>query len=170
VGATDEDSPATGIGGDQTSNIAAGSGAVYVFTHSGTTWSQQAYIKASNTAEIDNFGLSVALSADGSTLAVGATGEDSAATGIGGNQGSNAAANAGAVYRFTRNSTTWGQQAYVKAFNTDAGDGFGRAVALSADGSTLVVSSLFEDSATTGIDGNQADNSAADSGAVYVLP
>jgi hypothetical protein len=44
-----EDSSATGIGGDKTDNSASTSGAVYVFTRSGSTWSQQAYVKASNT-------------------------------------------------------------------------------------------------------------------------
>lgn len=57
------------------------------FTRVGTTWSQQAYIKASNTDVNDVFGYSVALSADGRALAVGAIGEDSAATGINGDQG-----------------------------------------------------------------------------------
>jgi hypothetical protein len=46
---------------------------------------QQAYLKASNTDSNDGFGYSVALSADGSTLAIGAPGEASAATGVGGN-------------------------------------------------------------------------------------
>ncbi len=63
-----------------------------MFTRTGTTWRQQAYVKASNTGAGDSFGLSVALSADGSTLAVGARLEDSAATGINGDQTSNAAA------------------------------------------------------------------------------
>jgi len=66
-------------------------GAVYVFTRSGTTWPQQAYVKASNTGGNNRFGVSIALSADGSTLAVGATLENSAATGIGGNQADNSA-------------------------------------------------------------------------------
>jgi hypothetical protein len=64
--------------------MAANAGAVYVFTRSGTTWSQRAYVKASNTEANDEFGNSVALSSDGSTLAVGAPVEDSVATGIGG--------------------------------------------------------------------------------------
>jgi hypothetical protein len=74
------------------------SGAVYVFTKSGAGWSQQAYVKASNTAANDSFGISVALSADGSTLAAGADGEDSNATGINGDGANNSASNAGAVY------------------------------------------------------------------------
>jgi cysteine-rich repeat protein len=169
VGAALEDSAATGIGGDQADNSALNAGAVYVFTRGGTTWSQEAYLKASNTGEGDQFGRSLALSADGSTLAVGAFLEDSAATGIGGDQANNSALNAGAVYVFTRGGTTWSQQAYVKASNTGVFDQFGDSVALSADGATLAVGAFLEDSAATGIGGDQADNSASDSGAVYVF-
>ncbi|HWO18043.1 MAG TPA: DUF4215 domain-containing protein [Kofleriaceae bacterium] len=169
VGANYEDSGATGIGGRQTDNSAENAGAVYVFTRSGTTWSQQAYVKASNTDAGDYFGCSVALSADGSTMAVGAIYEASAATGIDGDPTNNSAGSAGAVYVFTRSGTTWSQQAYLKASNTDAGDQFGESVALSADGSTLTVGAWSEASAVTGIGGNQADNSAVDAGAVYVF-
>jgi hypothetical protein len=87
------DNTATGDG-------AANAGAVYVFFRSGGTWSQQAYIKASNTDAGDEFGWSVALSADGSALAVGAIGEASAAFGVGGDQDDNSAGYAGAVYVF----------------------------------------------------------------------
>ncbi|HWO17840.1 MAG TPA: hypothetical protein VNO30_03665, partial [Kofleriaceae bacterium] len=169
VGAYLEDSAATGIGGNQADNSAVNAGAVYVFTRSGTTWSQQAYVKASNTGGNDYFGYKVALSADGSTLAVGAYGEASAATDIGGDQADNSAGASGAVYVFTRSSTTWSQQAYVKASNTGGGDEFGTSVALSADGATLAVGAHYEDSSATGIGGNQADNSAGASGAVYVF-
>ena len=58
---------------------------------------------------------------------------------------------------------------YVKASNTDAGDRFGDDFALSRDGSTIAVGATFEDSAATGIGGNQTDNSALSAGAVYVL-
>ena len=169
VGAFHEASAATGIDGNQADNTAANAGAVYVFTRSGTTWTQQAYIKASNTGAGDEFGFSVALSGDGGTLAVGAFNESSAATGIDGNQADNTAAGAGAVYVFTRSGAAWTQQAYVKASNAEAGDFFGISVALSSDGSTLAVGAFNESSAATGIDGNQADNTAAFAGAVYVF-
>jgi hypothetical protein len=112
---------------------------VYVLTRSNTAWSQQAYIKASNAQAGARFGQRVALSADGSTLVVGAPAEGGGATGINGNQASNTAEFAGAVYAFTRNGSTWLQQAYIKASNTQAGDGFGHGLALSADGLTLAV-------------------------------
>ena len=168
VGAPLEDSNTTVIGGNQADNSATYSGAVYVFTRSGTTWSQQAYVKASNTDASDRFGVSVALSGDGDTLAVGAYEERSNATGINGNQADNSAGDSGAVYVFTRSGTTWSQQAYVKASNTDASDEFGVSVALSGDGTTLAVGAYLEGSNATGIGGNQADNSAIRSGAVYL--
>ncbi|QEA14520.1 integrin [Comamonas flocculans] len=169
VGASSESSNATGIGGNQANNSAGNAGAVYVFIRSGSTWSQQAYVKASNTNGDDRFGYSLALSADGNTLAVGAVTEASNATGIGGNQANNSASNAGAVYVFIRSGSTWSQQAYVKASNTDEEDMFGHSLALSADGHTLAVGAIFEDSNATGVDGNQANNSASNAGAVYVF-
>ncbi|GKS62748.1 hypothetical protein YTPLAS72_00520 [Nitrospira sp.] len=126
---------------------------------------QQAYVKASNTESDDWFGTNIAV--DGDTLVVGARFEDSAATGINGNQADNSAPDSGAVYVFTRTGGIWSQQAYVKAANTEAGDEFGSWVAIAGD--TLVVGAPREDSAATGINGNQADNSAPDSGAVYVF-
>ena len=167
VGAYWENSNATGVDGDQSNNDAAPSGAVYVFVRSGTTWSQQAYIKASNTEAEDYFGISVAL--DGDTLAVGAFWEDSNATGVDGDQSNNDADESGAVYVFVRSGTTWTQQAYIKPSNTDAGDLFGREVAL--DGDTLAVGADVEDSNATGVDGDQSNNyeDAVGSGAVYVF-
>src|SRR5262249_25540003 len=57
------------VGSPEESSNAPSAGAVYVFTRTGTTWSQQAYLKASNTAQNAHFGASVALSGD--TLVVG---------------------------------------------------------------------------------------------------
>lgn len=169
VGAPSESSAATGVGGNQTNNRMDGAGAVYVFVRTDTTWEQQAYVKASNPGEINEFGGDVSLSADGGTLAVGAEGEQSAATGIDGDQDDESVNGAGAVYVFRRTGSTWAQEAYVKASNTNAGDRFGRVVALAADGATLAVSAPYEESAATGVDGDQMNNDAMRSGAVYVF-
>ncbi len=59
------------------------------------------------------------------------------------------------------------QEAYMKASNTGTGDRFGTSVALSGD--TMAVGVYQEDSNATGIDGDHTNNSAADSGAVYVF-
>jgi hypothetical protein len=153
VGADFEASAATGVNGDQSSNDNGRSGAVYVFRRSGTMWRQETYLKAFRT---DRFGSSVAL--DGDTLAVGAVDEASAATGVDSDQSNNSAANSGAVYVFTRSGTTWGQEAYLKASNTDAGDRFGGKAALDVD--TVAVGAYFEGSAATGVDGDQSNNDA----------
>src|SRR5205814_5798062 len=136
VGAPLEDSGATGVNGDQSDNSATDSGAAYVFVRNGGTWSQQAYLKASNTGAGDRFGRSVAVSGD--TVVVGAIFEDGAAVGVDGDASSNAAANAGAAYVFVRSGTTWSQQAYLKASNRSAGMAFGTRAAISAD--TVLVS------------------------------
>jgi hypothetical protein len=169
VGAPYEDSSATGINGLQTSNAATNSGAVYVFSRSGSTWTQEAYVKASNTSGLDLFGGAVSLTADGTRLAVGARGEASVATGVNGIQADDTVAQSGAVYVFSRSGTTWTQEAYVKASNTGMGDMFGSSLTLSSDGTRLVVGTVYEDSSATGIGGNQADNTATSSGAVYVF-
>ena len=169
VGAPGEGSNATGINGNQADNSTNGSGAVYVFTRSGSTWSQQAYIKASNTGADDGFGAALAISGDGNTVVVGAEGEDSAATGVNGNQSDNSANGSGAAYVFTRTGSTWSQQAYIKASNTEMFDSFGSAVAISTDASTLAVGADGEASAAIGINGNQTDNSAFLAGAAYVF-
>ena len=168
VGADGEASGLTGIDPVQTGNGAAAAGAVYVFARQGTTWAQTTYIKASNTGAADHFGYAVALSGDGKTLASGAVLEDSSSVGIN-SVPNELAANAGAVYVFVLGATTWSQQAYIKASNPTAGDRFGNTLALSSDGSTLAVASPLEDSAATGINGNQSNDLAVDAGAAYVF-
>lgn len=164
VGARYEDSAATGvndtdIGQDDASADKAG--AAYIFDADGDSWTQTAYVKASNTHSGANFAVHVALSGDGETLAIGANKEDSAATGINGDDAfdedteTNYADQAGAVYLFTIDSDTWSQAAYIKASNTKASDTFGYRVALSSDGSVLAASATGEDSASTGINGDQ---------------
>ena len=75
------------------------------------------YFKPANTDASDFFGLMVSLSGD--TLAVVAPREASSATGINGNPADNSAPQSGAVYVFVRTGTTWAQQAYLKASNTE---------------------------------------------------
>jgi tartrate dehydratase beta subunit/fumarate hydratase class I family protein len=177
VSAVFEASAAKGINGDQNDKSIAQAGAVYVFTRTGTTWSQQAYVKASNTGEAgvgdepgkgDQFGFSIGLSADGNTLAVGAIGEDSGAKGVNGDQNDNSQTSSGAVYIFTRSGASWSQQAYIKASNTDTNDLFGYAVGLSVDGNTLAASAYDEDSSSRVINGPM-DKNRRGSGAIYVF-
>jgi len=170
VGAAFESSNASGVDGNQNNNSASESGAAYVFVRGGTSWTQQAYLKASNTGGPgefptgDQFGFSVAVSGD--IVVVGAFYESSNATGVNGNEKDNSAYASGAAYVFVRNGTNWSQQAYLKASNTDQGDGFGGSVAVSGD--TAVVGAHSEASGATGVNGDQSDNSAFLSGAAYV--
>jgi hypothetical protein len=179
VGAYLEDSNQTTItnadGSASSDNSAANSGAVYVFKRDGSgNWIQDAYLKASNAQANDRFGWSVAIS--GSTIVVGANQEDSNQTTITNDDGTastdNSATEAGAVYVFKRDANgDWIQDAYLKASNAEANDRFGYSVAIS--GSTIVVGAYLEDSNQTTItnaDGSaSSDNSAANSGAVYVF-
>jgi len=163
VGAQNEDSNSTGINGDGGNNLALNAGASYVFVRSGVTWSQQAYIKASNTDALDHFGASVGIAGD--TVVVGAPGESSNATGINGNQIDNSVSGAGAVYVFVRSGMIWSQQAYIKASNTDAFDVFGSSIAI--QGETMIVGAYGEASNARGVDGDQSNNSASNAGAAY---
>lgn len=167
VGARSEDSGASGVGGNQLDNGVANAGAVYVFVKEGPAWRQDAYVKASNPGRNDGFGIEVALSTDGATLAVSATGEDSGATGVN-RPPDESADSSGAAYVFARDGQ-WAQQAFIKASNTDDNDLFGGELALSGDGATLAVAATGEDSAATGINGNESDETAASAGAAYVF-
>ena len=164
VGANKEDSTATGVNNNQSSNARISSGAAYVFIRNEGIWSQQAYLKASNTGNGDEFGFSVDISGD--TIVVGAAFEDSSATGINNDENNDSALQSGAAYVFTRNAGVWSQQAYLKPSNTDYTDWFGYSVAISGD--TIVVGVVGEDSDTIGVD-NGINEMAFNSGAAYVF-
>ena len=115
-------------------------GSAYVFTRSGTTWSEQAQLTASDGAANDRFGHSVALCGD--TALVGAYRDD-----VGANT------NQGSAYVFTRSGTTWGQQQQLTATDGAAYDSFGVSVALSGD--TALVGAWAHD-----VDGITAQGSA----------
>ncbi|MFO7593655.1 MAG: cadherin domain-containing protein, partial [Pseudomonadota bacterium] len=166
VGASAEDSSTTGVN-STSDNMSDGSGAAYLFRYTDETgWTQEAYIKPSNTSAGDAFGTSVALSDHGNTLAVGAPGEDSGTTGINSTPDA-CAAESGAVYLFRFNSG-WSEEAFIKPSNTGAGDRFGVSVALGAEGNTLAVGATGEDSGTTGVN-STPDESASGSGAAYLF-
>jgi hypothetical protein len=76
------------------------SGAVYLFQRAAGVWSQGRYVKASNTDATDAFGAALSLADDGLSLAVGAHGESSAATGISGDQTDDSAGVSGAAYLY----------------------------------------------------------------------
>ena len=156
----------------KTAQLCEDAGAVFVFHRGEETWSEEAYLKASNVEPKDEYGDSVSIS--GNTLVVSAILEQSCATGVDGDQTSNDCFSAGAVYVYRRRqvagAVSWEQEAYLKASNTSAKDQyayFGRSVSLSGD--TLAVGADYEDGCGVGVDGDQADSTCADAGAVYVF-
>ncbi len=176
VGALDEDGGQTGVNGDQADNSERGSGAAYVFTRRGVSWSQEAYVKGSNTARADAFGAVVALSADGNTLAVGAPDENNTSTGANAEIGHRVGFDPrtdfsnGSAYVFARENGSWAQQAYIKPSHIGQFDQFGTRVALSGDGDLLAVGVPLEDSPAVGLNGDRGDDEAGGSefGAVFL--
>jgi FG-GAP repeat len=96
-------------------------------------------------------------------MAAGAIGEASSTIT---NQSDNSAKNAGAAYIFRRAGVIWTQEAYVKASTVGGGDQFGRSISLSSNGTKLAVGANLEDSNSLI---NPSDNSAMESGAVFVF-
>jgi len=105
------------------------SGSAYVFTGSGTNWTEQAKLTASDGAVEDYFGGSVAIAED--TIVVGADGDNDKGE------------HSGSAYVFTRTGTTWTEQAKLTASDGAAEDLFGRFVAISND--TIVVGAHWDD-------------------------
>ena len=119
-----------------------GAGEVAVYTRTGIgTWVLQTTVRAPNAEAGDRFGVVVALSANGQTLAVGATGEDGSASAHPTLADNNDLPGSGAVYVFERQGTDWALTAYLKSHTPETDRGFGYAVDLSADGATLLVAS-----------------------------
>jgi hypothetical protein len=171
------------------------SGAVYTFRKGENGWVEEAHIKASNAEQDDAFGTSVALSTDGNTLVVGATGENSNATGVNGSQSANSCfyfkdevylidadckeasrhqvrdnLRNGAAYVFQFANQAWAQEAYIKPSSTYLQTAFGSSIDISGDGSTLVVGAPGDASKSTSINGDETqDIEFANTGAAYVF-
>ncbi|MCC6903570.1 MAG: FG-GAP repeat protein [Polyangiaceae bacterium] len=137
------------LGAPLASAPAKNQGAAYVFFRSGSVWSQQQKLVASDGATGDQFGTSVAVATDGAV--VGAP----KATVSG-------ASERGTAYAFARSGTTWSQQQKLTASDGAAGHLFGESVALS--GTTAVVGAPM----TTLID-NEIGPMPLGNGAAYVF-
>ncbi len=139
-----------------------------------STWTQDAYLKASNNVDGINYGGSVAVSDN--LIAVGAYKERSNSSNIDNDDGSASTDSSssywpGAVYVLKKDGSDWVQDAYLKASNGGGGDRFGEAVAIS--GNRIVVGATYEQS-----DGNTIDNAdgsaptnnhSSQAGAAYVF-
>lgn len=106
-------------------------GAVYVFTRSSTTWTEEAILTASDGADNDYFGNSVAISGDGTRIVIGSVLNDSSGV-----------TDSGAVYIFKLN-VTWSQEIKLTASNKAINDNFGFSVAINNDGTRVVVGSYY---------------------------
>lgn len=118
-------------------------GAAYVFTRSAGVWTEQQKLIAPDPAEMDQFGISVAV--DGDTAVIGASGADHSSL-----------TDAGAAYVFTRSGTVWTAQQKLIASAAAAADTFGWSVAVA--GETALVGAYAADA-----------GSIADAGAAYVF-
>ncbi|MCB9904735.1 MAG: FG-GAP repeat protein [Planctomycetes bacterium] len=167
VGAPSEHGGSTGINGNELDLSAPYSGAVYVFVRSGTTWTQQAYVKPAVVTPVDQFGWSLCVQLN--YLVVGAYLEDSLATGVGGDAVNDLEPDSGAAYLFERSGSTWSQTGYFKASNTQSNDHFGHAVAVEHMGRYAIVGAPYEDSSAVGVGGSMVDNGALEAGAAYVF-
>lgn len=162
VGSFREDSGSAGVNASQDNDDGKNSGAVYVFVRDGDSWVQEAFLKASNPDEGDQFGISVAISGD--TIVVGSERESSSATGVDGDQVNNDLYRSGAAYVFTRDEGVWNQQAYLKASNPGSGYIFGYDVDISGD--LIVVGSRGESSPSADL---PHEDGSLDSGAAYLF-
>ncbi len=109
-------------------------GSAYIFVRSGTSWTQQAKLVASDGAAGDCFGLSVSISGDGAYAVIGACYDD-----VGANS------DQGSAYIFVRSGASWTQQAKLVASDGAADDYFGRSVSISADGAYAVIGAYADD-------------------------
>lgn len=134
------------IGAYGKKTIYNGQGSAYVFTRSGSTWTQQAKLTHSDPAANDFLGISVSLSSDGNTALIGAY------------QKTGTYSQQGAAYVFTRSGSTWTQQAKVLAGDPAASDGFGSSVSLSGDGDTALIGAY-----------RKTGSGGSNQGAVYVF-
>ncbi|MEL7306246.1 MAG: hypothetical protein AAGJ56_10500 [Myxococcota bacterium] len=166
VGAPFDDDP-NGIEPGTDPGTSVDTGAVSVFRRSDAgEWTAEAYLRATSPDTLDRFGFAVSLSANGELLAVGTPGEDSSTAlevGV-----DNDAQDSGAVFVFRYEESSWRNEAYLKASNSEAGDGFGSSVVLAEDGASLAVGAPFEDGDLESSVTSPNDN-AEDAGAVYVF-
>lgn len=138
---------------------------VYCAWRQGSDWSAFTKLdRPPSWGSSDRFGAALAISGD--TLVVGAPHEDGG-LGFGAAPGDNSVDNAGAAYVYIRSGNSWVYDAYLKAPVPDANDRFGLSVAIRGD--VIAVGSPMEDGAWSGLTADQNDDSAPDSGAVYVF-
>jgi hypothetical protein len=118
------------VGGDQDND---GAGAAWVYTLSGSTWTQGPKLTGGQATATANFGCWVALSADASTALIGGLGNDT---------------NDGAAWVFTNSGSAWSQQAELIPKDESGAAGFGVRLGLSADGDTALIGGYTDGTGT----------------------
>jgi hypothetical protein len=144
-------------------------GHVIVYRRQGSNWSLEGTLFSSNLSEGDRFGFSLDLTDNGSTLVVGAAGEESLMGGSSANPNDNSGSNVGAVYVFSRTNSFWTQRNYLKANSPDSWDMFGFSVDISGDGNFIVAGAIGEKGYTAVVNGDESNNDAPAAGAAYVF-
>ncbi|KAG2387257.1 hypothetical protein C9374_001589 [Naegleria lovaniensis] len=143
------------------STKATEAGSVYIFTRSGSAWSQQAKLMLPDAKEYDYFGWTVAISHDGNTLVVGAQGVTYDGVRFRDENNTDPSApvlnNAGAVFVYTRSGSQWTLLQTLLASDAAAWDQFGRTVFISSDARLLMVGVMYKQV-----------NGAKNAGQVYV--
>ena len=124
-------------------------GMAVIYTRVGATWSLTQKIFSSDIAANDNFGSGVCVSGDGSTIVVGAPGDDDGASAQ------------GSAYIFEKVGATWTQVQKIIQSDTLSNGFFGSKVRISDDGTTLVVGANRHDEPYT--------SAAGDTGAAYIF-
>lgn len=139
---------------------------LFVYGDSTGSWAKETYL-VSDSSEIIKSGSDFALNEDGTVMAISASDDDTVDTGIAEEFEQTGKTDSGTVFLMHYVDGYWFQKAQLKAPNADEDDRFG-SVSLSSDGQTLAVGVFYEDSASSGINGDQDNNNLGDSGAVYL--
>lgn len=116
------------------------------------------YLKAINIDAHDHFGKHIAISADGSTIAISASHDDAI---------DNTKIDAGAVYVYKKQENGWSDPSYLTASNVQAGDNFGISVAINDNGTALIVGAYQQ--STEGLNTPTGNNYYNGTGAAYIF-
>jgi len=143
-----------------------------VYRRNGSGWQRDpgfTYVGGRATKPPSNYyGGSVAISADGRFIAVGSPGDQNAGSGVVRGPLTRNSDYSGAVFVFERKPTAWSLRNMIKPNVPSKYLGFGENVSFGDNGKILAVGSPYDDSAARGIDGDQTDTSAPDSGAAWL--
>ncbi|HSC88087.1 MAG TPA: hypothetical protein VLC09_12480, partial [Polyangiaceae bacterium] len=167
VGAVNAGGDSAGIDASPGEASPAASGSVWLFHEAEGDWYQDLLIKAPTLHQGASFGGSLALSADGKTLAVGAPGDKGVDEGLLGDP-LHADQSIGAVHVYRKPASHWVAVSYVKPIVSRVGMTFAHAVDLSADGLTLAVGAPYEEGRGTGLAADPTVLGATTTGAVYL--